>query len=281
MQGRRHRRLVRQSEPGRSSGEVHKGRMKVFMHGYRKPGLWLIGTAKEALGFGELSRNNSTLFFWNCMYRVEATTIEGFIQQLAVRLVAKGYRYYVTGDVSGSKDPKATDLKIIRQYGLDISKFTRYRRKQLGIPAVQYLRYRNFFVLIATDDEGEHPFLQTEKDIKDIREIPIKFMGYSVSFRGGHACVRIERERFKELESYFIELAPKTSARHLEFELRRLDFEPFGPIRSQLLKMLRRINGIRKAAGLELLVSRRCFRFKPKSVKPFEPVRGRDAAIAA
>ena len=44
--------------------------------------------------------------------RFEATTVEGFIQQIAVSCVGKGYFYYATGRVPGGMDPLAIDRKL-------------------------------------------------------------------------------------------------------------------------------------------------------------------------
>ena len=51
-------------------------------------------------------------------YRVEATTVEGFVQQLAVAYVQRGYVFYVTGDRPGRKDPAAVDAKLLAKYGV-------------------------------------------------------------------------------------------------------------------------------------------------------------------
>ena len=83
-------------------------------------------------------------------YRCEATTLEGFVQQLAVGYVSRGYWFYVTGFIPAGKDPHAVDEKLISRYGLAISKWTRARRKQTGAASVQYLRFRRYFVLLAT-----------------------------------------------------------------------------------------------------------------------------------
>lgn len=65
-------------------------------------------------------------------YRFVATSVAGFVQQLAVAYVAHGYWFYVTGRVSESKDPSTVDRKIIRQYGIHVSKRARSRRKKTG-----------------------------------------------------------------------------------------------------------------------------------------------------
>ena len=40
---------------------------------------------------------------------------------------------------------------------------------------------------------GEHHFFREESGILDCREVPLKFGGYAIAYRGGHAQVRIER----------------------------------------------------------------------------------------
>ena len=83
-------------------------------------------------------------------YRCVATSVAGFVQQLAVGYVARGYYFYVTGRIPEHKDPVHTDEKIIAQYGIGVSKWVRARRKRQGLANVHYLRYGTFFVIIAS-----------------------------------------------------------------------------------------------------------------------------------
>ncbi len=151
-------------------------------------------------------------------YRALATSVEGFVQQIACCYLRHGYWWYVTGRIPGHKDPRRTDEKLIQKYGIDVSESTRSRRKRLGRANLQYIRHQNFFVLLAT--KGEHPFFQEEAAaIRDIRRIPLRFAGYSISYRRGgrtrrgekdakwHAHVEIERQRYLELRDHFSELA--------------------------------------------------------------------------
>ena len=97
---------------------------------------------------------------------------------------------------------------------------------------------------------------------------PIKFGGYAVSFRGGHAHVRIEQETFKDLKAFFSEHACHWSAERLEAMLRKLPFEPYAPVRGQLFELLRAVNRKRKTAGLKN-VAFACLRLKRRIVRPF------------
>lgn len=190
------------------------------------------------------------------MYRCEASSIEGFIQQLAVSYVANGYWFYVAGSVPDGKNPRAVDAKLIEKYGINVSKWTRARRKRLGLANVHYMRYSRFFVLLASP--GEHPFFREETQIRDVRRFPIRFAGYSIGYRRGrdekwHASVRIDAIEFRWLKKRFLERAvTETSERMIE-RISRLPFEPYAPVRNQYWVLLRGINRRRKLAGLDLL----------------------------
>lgn len=200
--------------------------------------------------------------------RLVAATIEGFIQQLAVSYISNGYFFYVTGRIPDRKDPRAVDRKFVELYDLRASKWARARRKRAGLANVQYLRHERFFILLAT--HGKHPIFEGESNlIRDARRVSIKFAGYSVSFRGGHAHVRIEQEQYKLVKSYLLDLAVRRSAESLEGVFRDLPFEPYAPVRRQLLNILRGVNQARKVAGFRP-VRGESLRLRRRIVKPFE-----------
>jgi len=201
------------------------------------------------------------------VYRCRAVSLAGFIQQLAVAYVAHGYWFYARGWIPIDKDPEAIDRKLIDRYGIDVSKWERARRKRAGLANLHYLRYGRTFVLIAT--HGQHWFFQAEaKAIRDIRRVPFKLGGYSVSFRNGHASVRIDQETYKRLKAYFTELALRRPADVVAEELRTLPFEPYAPIRRQLLNLLRGVNHLREQVGHEVLTSS-CLRLRRSVYRPF------------
>lgn len=200
-------------------------------------------------------------------YRCEATSISGFIQQLAVGYVGRGYFFYVLGQVPEGKDPRRIDEKLIAKYGIATSKAARARRKALGYANLQYIRYRETFVLLATPGKHEF-FLQEAGQIRDAREVPIKVFGYAISYRAGHPHVRIEQQRYLDLKSYFSDIAVHRSRETLEQQLQSLRFEPYAPVRSQLHVILREINSKRKKAGFAPLPSS-CLRSLRRIVKPF------------
>jgi hypothetical protein len=121
-------------------------------------------------------------FSWqdaSAMYRCEALSIEGFIQQLAVCYVGRGYFFCVTGVIPEGKDPRAVDEKLLRQYHIAVSKWRKWRGFHLiGEAKLQYLRFERFMVILAT--EGGHQFLKRERHaIRDARNKPRQSFRYA------------------------------------------------------------------------------------------------------
>jgi len=205
------------------------------------------------------------------MYRFVASSVTGFVQQLAVGYVQHGHLFYSTGIIPERKEPAAVDEKLIRRYGLDVSKWTRARQRESGRASVQYIRCGRFFVLIAT--RGRHDFFEQE-DVKDIRRSPIRFAGYSIGFKRGvdrrwHASVRISPDEYLRVKSYMLGLAAHRAVENLATEFKRLPFEPYAPVRRQLLNILRAVNRARSEAGFEP-VPITALRLRRRIVRPFE-----------
>ncbi len=201
------------------------------------------------------------------MYRCVATTPTGFIQQLAVCYLRHGYWFFVRGEVPGHKDPSLVDEKLLCRYRVDLSKWARTRRKQAGLANVHYLRHGRFFVLLAT--HGRHEIITAEAGvIRDARRTPIRFGGYAVSYRGGHPHVRIDREPYLELKAALVDMATWGSSAEVFAAFRRVEFEPYAPVRRQLLTIWRAVNATREAAGLEP-VPVECIRMRRRIVRPF------------
>lgn len=210
-------------------------------------------------------------------YRCVATSVAGFVQQLAVGYVARGYYFYVTGRIPEHKDPVHTDEKIIAQYGIGVSKWVRARRKRQGLANVHYLRYGTFFVIIAS--HGKQPFFAAEaRQLKDIRVYPLHFMGYSIGCRQCsrdgelHVSVRIHQESYRELKDRFERNAVHRSVDDLCRDLRSIPFEPYAPVRDQIRCILRAVNRRRAAGGFET-VPRNLLRETRRPVRPFDQSR--------
>jgi len=201
-------------------------------------------------------------------YRCEATSVEGFIQQLAVQYVAHGYFYFVTGRVPPGKDPEKVDRKLLERYGIERSKWSRARQKQGGRANLHYLRYGDYFVLLAT--EGAHQFFEAERgQVRDLRRTWLKAFTYEVGYRNGHALVRIERSEYRRLKSYFLGVGVHRSAADLQATIFQLPLMPYRPVYRQLCRMVWELNRRRKLASYEpVRVS--CVRKLRKVVRPFE-----------
>lgn len=200
-------------------------------------------------------------------YRCVATSVEGFVQQLAVAYIAHGYWYYVLGRIPEHKDPTRVDIKLLSRYEIAASKWVRYRRKQQGLANVHYLRIDRTFVLIAT--KGRHRFFDDESgNIRDIRRVPFKHNGYAISYRNGHASVRIDRDTYAGLKACFTDMATKRSSNRLSVDLRSIPFVPYAPVRRQLLNLHRAVNRLRKQSGLEPIPVE-SLRLSRRIVRPF------------
>ena len=223
-------------------------------------------------------------------YRAVATSVEGFVQQIACCYLRHGYWFYVTGRIPAGKDPLAVDAKLIEKYGIAVSDSTRARRRKAGVSNLQYLRFERHFIILATN--GRHRFHDEEHEqIRDIRRVPFKFAGYSISYRRGgrtrngrtdpswHAHVRIERQQQLELVSHLTELAKRRAPDSVANAIYNLPLEPYAPVRRQLLIILRSVNRQRRALGyaplpLEVLPLRR------HVVRPFATERGQQGGLS-
>ncbi|MSR60436.1 MAG: hypothetical protein EXS05_22815 [Planctomycetaceae bacterium] len=212
-------------------------------------------------------------------YRAVATSLEGFVQQIACCYLRHGYWFYVTGHIPAEKDPTAIDRKLLETYGIEVSESTRARRKRLGQANLQYLRHERMFAILAT--KGQHEFFTREsKSIHDLRHVPLKYGGYAISYRRGgrsrsgeadprwHAHVEIERRRYLELKAWLLDLATHRSVDQLALAFYRLPFEPYAPIRRQLLNIWRAVNRARKVAGFQP-VPVEVIPFRRRIVRPF------------
>ena len=193
-------------------------------------------------------------------YRCIASSPEGLVQQVAVSYLRHGYWFYVSGRIQLGKDPNAIDKKLITKYGIDISERERADRKRRGLANMQYIRFGNLFLLLAT--QGHHPFKQQErKQIRDCRRRPIRFEGYSISYRrspitpkgGGepkwHACVRIDNPTYKQLKAFLNDRATNRSVDTLARDFAQIPYARYAPVRRQLLHILRSVNKQRQKAG--------------------------------
>src|SRR5439155_919039 len=80
--------------------------------------------------------------------------------------------------------------------------------------------------------------------------------------------VRLDDDTYAGLKAYFLNIACHRQADFLAQEFWELPFEPYRPVRVQLLNILRAVNRARFLAGYEQ-VPVTVIRFKRNSVRPF------------
>lgn len=223
-------------------------------------------------------------------YRAVTTSVEGFVQQIACCYLRHGYWFYVKGRVPHGKLPESIDQKLINKYGIHVSESTRARRKKAGRSNLQYIRHASTFVILAT--KGEHGFFEEEANlIRDIRRVPIRYAGYSISYKHGgrkkdgsnddkwHAHVEIDRDQYLDLRAWFSERALRDSPDQLAKAFHNLPIAPYAPVRRQMLMMLREVNRVRKVAGRKQL-SDEILPLRRRVVRPFEELaRDGDSAL--
>lgn len=236
-----------------------------------------------------LAETNPTTYFrittggdLELAYRCITTSPAGLVQQVAVSYLRHGYWFYVSGRIKPGKDPMALDRKLIEKYQIAISERERTARKRRGLANMQYIRYQNWFLLLAT--EGHHQFKQEERNqLRDCRRVPIKFEGYSISYRrsgvtpqGGaspkwHARVAIDLRTYRELKAFFLDRACHRSVENLAAEFGRLPYARYAPVRRQLLNILRAVNAARARTGYEPL-PHSVLKLRRAIVRPFDVV---------
>lgn len=214
-------------------------------------------------------------------YRAEATSVEGFVQQIACCYLRWGYWFFVTGWIPIGKDPQAVDEKLIAKYGIAVSESTRARRKRAGLANLQYIRHESFFLILAT--KGQHRFFEDETElIRDVRKTPIKYAGYSISYRPGgrtadgkpdgkwHSHVVLEREQYLDLKLYLTAWAMGRPGEQVVRSLRQLPVQPYAPVRRQLLRILRDVNASRRENG-HAPIDATVLTLRRQVVRPFGP----------
>lgn len=213
-------------------------------------------------------------------YRWIAVSKDGFVEQL-VRYINGGHYFYVTGKIPEKKCPETVDSKMLEKFECCWPRWKRSRRKAAGVASVHYLRFGDFWILVATYGQGvffdEHAAITSgsSHQFRDCRRAPIQCFGYSISHRYSeqtnkwHTLVRLDTETYKDLKAHLVGLATRRSVAGIEQEFERLSFQPFRPVREQLFAILRNVNRRRKQCGYESVDWSKCISSKRRITKPF------------
>lgn len=217
------------------------------------------------------------------IYRCEAKTLEGFVQQLAVGYIVRGYYYYVTGEVPLRLSETDHDQRMLAKFGVARSKWSRCRlRKKRGpsgkpLANCQYIRLGRFWVLLC--EEGDHAFFEVhskrdrfgnvvERRFLDAREVAIKCGGYSIGYAGERLCVRICGEQYQKLKSVYLAMALKPQEL-VEREFKRFPYASYGGVNKQAFAILKAVNRLRAAGNLKQ-IPKSCINTMLVPVKAFE-----------
>ena len=210
-------------------------------------------------------------------YRCVATTPQGLVQQVAVSYLRHGYWWYVAGRIPHGKDGAKIDQKLVSKYEIDLSERQRAGRKSRGLANMQYIRFEHWFLLLAT---AGHHSVKLQEQLHDCRRHPIRFDGYSISYRQAgvtpkgnvkpkwHACVRIEPATYKQLKNSIVERSKHRSASTVIGDLNGIQYARYAPVRRQILNIHRAVNRARGQAGFDLIPTSSLV-LKRKIVLPF------------
>ena len=212
-------------------------------------------------------------------YRYAARDLTGFVQQVATAYLPHGYWFYSQGYVPTGKDVSNVDKKLIEKYGVARSKWQRARRKRVGMANLQYIRLDRVFLLMAT--KGRHAFFEEEgAALRDVRKVPIRIGGYSISLRHGpdgrmHSHVRIDQAAYGELMAHYLAWGSRAPEGHVVQALYNLPYEPYAPIRRQYLLLLKRLNEVR-VRNRRPFIPMSALPLRRRIVRPFEESASRE-----
>ena len=230
-------------------------------------------------------------------YPCIASTRKSFIQQVVCGWVRNGYVFYVHVLIPEDKNPYFVDRKLLCRYAIAMKASRRRSRKNRGVIRIAYVRHGRNALMLATHGrheetkEGWLDWRATEgRNIRDCsRGQPIKVYGYSIYYvRGGyvlnrtktnpsgpperdyeyHVRAQISRKFIAEISRHLLAHATRRDEEWFASQFWHLPFEPFAPVRKQLLKCLMQVNQARRKAGLSKLPTE-IIRFRRDIVKVY------------
>lgn len=167
---------------------------------------------------------------------------------LLVNLVAKGYRYYFTGMVKPGKCPLSHDRRLIESYSANLPKSARERRRKNGQANFRYLRHEHWFIVLGTQGKADKFWREDRSRIRHIRDTPIRFWGYSISYKQGGYAKLTQAEKASREEAwnaYFSGLAtggsvprPQPAQRDMRWHVHvQLDAESYLGLKAYFLNI--------------------------------------------
>ena len=157
-----------------------------------------------------------------------------------------GYVYYYSRSIPEHKSVTEVDRKLVLLYDVTFNRAIRKSRKEKGIRNVIYIRYKNQFVLLAT--EGISPQFD-RLNYSSFEDEPFLFMHYTVGIKQQKPQVQLSHRFYSILRKKAVKIALDD---HLEVEdfLREVSPYSYRGITEQRWKLYKLINQKRKNLGL-------------------------------
>lgn len=183
---------------------------------------------------------------------LEVGSLGDFLRRIAFDYARYGYTRYALRQIPADKDFQAIDLKLHRVYGVTSCRTRRSRQRRRGLACVEYLRFQEWFILLATP--GHHEAFSKIRSF-DLRQSPLHFRGYSVGFVGERVSIRVARSVWRRVQRKVYQGALQDGA-EVEKWLASLPFYRFPDVVTQLESLTLAINLRRKRAGLSRVTPR-------------------------
>lgn len=176
----------------------------------------------------------------------EVPTLGDFLYRVALGGFRFGYYRYAVREIPKGKDLASIDRKMMDAYGVTSCRMKRLRQRREGQASVQYVRFQQTFILMATD--GTHETFAKIRSF-DVRSAPLHFRSYSVGLFCDRVSVRVAKEVWGKVVAYQLARALGDLGA-VEQRLYQLPFYRFPGVVAQTNGLAAAINCKRKQAGL-------------------------------
>ncbi len=190
-------------------------------------------------------------------YQYVAVSEESFVQQAVLNFTKGKCFWYVHGTIKPGKEEQ-TDRKILEMYGIERSKFRKCRDMAKGIIKMQYLRFKNEYLIFASTGRPEKhltDFWENEKgQIRNIKRNGVTLFGKYHVYQGNKMQVRIPKQEYRGMQEYYLENATLWGKNHLENDLFSnvvSQYDMWGAVRFQMFNLIKKINKKRRSQGLK------------------------------
>ena len=180
------------------------------------------------------------------MSRCEVDGIGQFLFKLN-HYLRYGYVYWYSKEIKSTSDYSDVDSKLRLIYDVTFNRNLRASRKKKGIRNIIYFRYKNRFIMLAS--EGSHREFD-RLEFFDFRERAFLFAGYSVKVKQRKASIKLEKLRFERVKKKARAIALHDAEKVSQF-LREISPFSFRGVEEQRWKLYLMVNKRRKDGGLK------------------------------